>query len=75
MTEKQAQFLQELRELCEKHQLVAIPTYQLKPSAHDPMYIVPLDDDWREFLNRRVYAPENSEEVCELEADEPVYLP
>ncbi len=48
-------FKKELLELCEKHGLVAVPTHEMKPSAHDPMFIVLLDDNWREFLKTRVY--------------------
>lgn len=43
-------FLKELKALCEKHQLIAVPTFEGKPSAHDHMQIVPLDAEWLTFL-------------------------
>ena len=50
---KKEQFKQDLIALCKKHGLVAVPTYDLKPSAHDPLTIVPLDEFWLEFIEKR----------------------
>ena len=58
-TQREA-FIREWRELCEKYRLVAVPTYDGQPSAHDPMVVVELDDFWRDFLERRVYDPNNA---------------
>lgn len=56
MTEQHKAFLADMLNLMEKHQLVIVPTYEGKPSAHDPMYIVPLDDFWRNFVKERIYS-------------------
>jgi len=51
MTKKEQAFLNEIKAVCEKHKLVLIPTSEgMYPSAHDSMGIVPIDDEWREFL-------------------------
>ena len=59
MTPQEEKFLTELKELCERHGLVAVPSFELRPSAHDPMLIVPLDDDWRKYLGDRVYGTQD----------------
>lgn len=48
------QFKQELIELCLKHRMIAVPTYENEPSVHDPMTIVELDEFWEDFLNSRL---------------------
>jgi len=45
-------FLEEYSKLCEKHGLIAVPTHQLMPSAHDPLAIVKFSDSWQKFLER-----------------------
>jgi hypothetical protein len=52
MTKKEKAFLKEIKAVCEKHKLVLIPTSEgMYTSAHDPMGIVPIDDEWRQFLD------------------------
>jgi hypothetical protein len=51
-------FHSDLLALCRKHGLCAVPTYGGKPSAHDPMHIVPLDNEWTDYLKRSVYRPD-----------------
>ena len=48
------QFKKELIELCLKHRMICVPTYNNEPSAHDPMKVVPLDDFWKDFINSRL---------------------
>ena len=61
MTKEQQDFLKELIELQNKHGLCAVPTYMDSPSAHDPMYIVSLDEFWKNYFNRRIYAESDDE--------------
>jgi hypothetical protein len=49
------QFKKELIELCEKHKMIAVPTHECEPSAHDSMMIIPLDDFWKKYLDERLY--------------------
>ena len=61
MTEKEAEFVKELQELCKRHEMVAVPSHDYKPSAHDPMLVVPLDEFWWDFLQFRVYGKQDIE--------------
>ena len=51
-------FHKELLDLCEKHNLCAVPTYGGKVSAHDSMHIIPLNDFWANYLRNNCYSPE-----------------
>jgi hypothetical protein len=52
----EAAFHKELLALCVKHKLVAVPSDNFKPCAHDPMLIIPLNKDWKDYLKNRVYS-------------------
>lgn len=52
---EQEEFRKKFVELCERYNLVIMPSYDLKPSAHDPMLIVPLNEDRLEYLKSRIY--------------------
>lgn len=62
-TKYEKAFLKDLRELCKKHGLVLVPTYEDKLSAHDPMAIVELDDFWLEFISDRVLSQADQKEI------------
>lgn len=51
--EIKGKFLKELVELCEKHNLAIVPTYEWQVSFHDPMTIVPFDDHTRDYVENR----------------------
>lgn len=61
MEKAQEDFLQEYRELCEKHGLCVVPTYNFKPSAHDHMTVVKLDPFWKDFIDNQIFNVENGE--------------
>ena len=46
------QFMKELLELCQKHKLALVPTYEGQISFHDSMRIVELNQDTVEFLEQ-----------------------
>ena len=52
---KEKAFIEDLIELCNKHNLVVVPSYQGEESAHDPMHIVEFDKFWEDYYTRRVY--------------------
>lgn len=43
-------FLAEYQALCAKHKMAIVPTYEGNVSFHDPMTIIPLDQDTEKFI-------------------------
>lgn len=58
MNDKEKEFLAKYRELCQKYQMAIVPTFESKPSAHDPMTVVALDYFWMEYINQEIYTHE-----------------
>jgi hypothetical protein len=52
MSQRKELFIKEFKELCEKHGLTIVATYELEPSAHDPLAVVTLNGFWREQWER-----------------------
>lgn len=48
--ERAAAFKRDILEVCSKHELVMVPTFDGEPSAHDSMLIIPITDDWKKFV-------------------------
>ena len=59
---KTSAFMADLRSICEKHGLCVVPVYDDNPSQHDPMFVVPFDESWKRFYEKRIYVEPPEEE-------------
>ena len=56
-------FKEALIELCKKHKLGLVPSFESERSWHDPLYIVPLDEGVLEAMEQHTYAEHELQEV------------
>lgn len=55
-------FMADLVDVFKKHGLCVVPIYEGEPTQHDPMHVMPFDDDWHKFYKDRIYVEMPDEE-------------